>query len=279
MFEFAQPIGCSYPPWYDPAYWYEGVAPKFSWSKQASKLHEHVHVFFHLFAEQGEFFVALLALFLIAPRPKIFLLRWLREFTVWAPAVVALAAYSLIHIENRFLPGFLLILWLSLFAVLPIPNAAIARKVVWCVSIAVALFVGARVLSTAALQTAHLFGKRPNVYWDVAQQLRQLGVQPGDKVASIGFTFDGYWAHLAGVTIVTEVPQSDAGTFWISGPATKDQVLQTFARFSDKAVVSNRVPDFTEPPGWTRVSGWTPDGPATYFVRAIPDSSTPLPAR
>lgn len=279
VFEFAQPVGGSYPAWYDPTYWHAGLTPKVDLRREFSQFHGHLRFFFNLFAEQGEFFVGFFALFLIAPRLKVFLLRWLREFVVWAPALVALTAYSLIHLENRFLPGFLLILWLSLFAVLPIPDAAIARKVVWCVSLALALFVGARVLSTAALQTGHLFGKRPNVYWDVAQQLRQLGVQPGDKVASIGFTFDGYWAHLAGVTIVAEVPQGDAGTFWIADPATKAHVLQLFAKFGAKAVVSNRVPDYTEPPGWTRVSGWTPDGPATYYLRPIPDSSTPQPAQ
>jgi hypothetical protein len=277
VFEFAQPIGGSYPAWYNPTYWHEGVTPKLSLRGEMIRLHDHLHIFFDLFAQQGEFFVALFALFLINARFNIFLRRWLREFILWAPAILALVAYSLIHVENRFLPGFLLICWLSLFGALPLPDSAIARKVVWCVSVALALFVGVRVLSTAALQTGHLFGARPNVSWDVAQQLRQLGVRPGDKVASIGFTFDGYWAHLAGVTIVAEVPQGDAGVFWLADPVTQAKVFELFSKFGAKAVVSNRAPEYTEPAGWTRISGWTPDGPATYYLRAIPDPHSPQP--
>lgn len=274
VFEFAQPIGGSYPAWYDPAYWYAGVAPKFAPRIELTRLNQHLHYFVDLLGAQAEFVAGFFALLLIALRPTLFLRRWLREATVWAPAIVAFGAYSLIHIETRFLPGFLLITGLSLFAVLPIPDAALSRKVVWCISLAIAATVGFRVLWTAALQLGHI-PTRTSVYWQVAQQLRDWGIRPGDKVASIGFTFDGYWAHLAQVTIVAEIPEGEAGTFWIATPETKSQVLALFAKYGAKAIVSNRVPQYTNPPGWTSIYGWTPYGYSFFFLRTIPGAAAP----
>jgi hypothetical protein len=123
--------------------------------------------------------------------------------------------------------------------------------------------VGIRVLGAAAIDGEHLLGHQRNTYWDVAEQLRQMGVQPGDKVASIGFSFDGYWAHLAGVTIVAEIPEGGAGVFWTSDPEVKSKVFQTFAELGAKAVVCNRVPEYSSPAGWQHI------GYSTFFVRGL----------
>jgi hypothetical protein len=269
MYEFSEPIGGSYPAWYDPSYWYDGVVPKFFLSREIYKVHMHLHFFAELFAEQGEFIAVFLALFLIAPVSKTFLMRWSREAFLWVPALVAFGAYSLIHIETRFLPAFLVIFWLSLFAALTIPDSAAARKIVWCVTIAVALTVGIRVLRSAVVEAGHVTGPRLNIYANVAQQLHELGLRPGDKVGSIGFGFDGHWAHLAGVTIVAEIPESDAGAFWIADPETKAKVFELFAKYGAKAVVCNRIQAHTIPSDWIRITGWTPDGRATYYVHPI----------
>jgi hypothetical protein len=266
MFEFAEPIGGSYPPWYNPSYWYAGVQPRFDVRSEFAKLHTHSHLFFDLFAAQGEFLAAFAALFLLAPRFKDFSQRWVQQAYLWLPALVAFLAYALIHVETRFLPGFLLLFWLSLFAALEIPEAAASIKVVWCVSIAVALAVGFGTLRDVTYQIGHVFtGSQLNTPWDVAENLRQLGVRPGDKVASIGFTFDCYWAHLAEVKIVAEIPEYEAGAFWVSDPETKSKVFQQFAKFGAKAVVCNRVQDFTAVPGWTRL------GTTTFYTRPIMD--------
>jgi len=74
---------------------------------------------------------------------------------------------------------------------------------------------------------------------------------------------DSYWAHLAGVKIVAEVPEGESGQFWLADPTTKSKVLTTFASLGAKAVVSNRVPAFTWPAGWTRV------GNSPFFVERI----------
>jgi hypothetical protein len=76
----------------------------------------------------------------------------------------------------------------------------------------------------------------------VAESLHRLGVQPGDKVASIGRTFDANWAHLAQVKIIAEIPRADANEFWAANEAVRSQALRTFGETGAKLVVADRVP-------------------------------------
>lgn len=264
VFEFAEPVGGSYPAWYDPTYWYDGAKPHFEIRPEIGKLRTHAYVFFDLLMSQGEFVMGLLALSLAATGFRSFARSWAGLACLWIPCLVALGAYALIHIETRFLPGFLIVLWMSVFAAFRFADSLNSKKVISCVSIALALTAGIRVVKSAVVESGHLLKHRENPYWEVAEELHELGVQRGDKVASIGFSFDGYWAHLAGVKIVAEVPEGDAGQFWLADPATKSKVLTTFASYGAKAVVCNRVPAFTWPPGWIRV------GNSTFFVEKIP---------
>lgn len=267
LYEFAEPVGGSYPAWYDPTYWWEGVIPRFDAKREILVFHNHLHFFYGLLTAQGAFLSGLLAFCLVAPDFKMLARQFMRGAYIWIPAVVALAGYSLIHVETRFLPGFLILLWLSLFRSVTLPRSAISRKLVWCITLAVAMTVGIGVLRTAVVEGGRLLRHQRNIHWDVAERLRQLGIRPGDRVASIGFSFDGYWAHLAGVTIVTEIPESGAGTFWVSDPEVKAKVFQTFADFGAKAVVCNRVPAYTLPYGWQKIGEQI--GDSDFFVREL----------
>jgi hypothetical protein len=263
LYEFAGPIGGSYPAGYDPAYWYEGVKPRFSLGGEIAILHKHLHVFYDLLFAQGEFLAAFFALYLFAPGFKRFAQHLLKDAHLWGPAVCAVGAYSLILIETRYLSGFLVILWLALFRSISIPRSVYLRTFVWCITFAVVLTIGVRVLRTAVVEGGHVLGKQTNIYWELAERLHQLGVHPGDRVASIGMSWDDYWAHLAGVTIIAEIPESGAGTYWVSDPDVKATVFKIFSQFGAKAVISNRVPMYTSPPGWTKIDD------SEFFVRQV----------
>src|SRR5437016_7138206 len=62
IYEFAQPIAGSYPPWYDPSYWYEGIRPHFSWNRQLWVLFRSANLYLKLFSRSGALYVVLLAL-------------------------------------------------------------------------------------------------------------------------------------------------------------------------------------------------------------------------
>jgi hypothetical protein len=53
-----------------------------------------------------------------------------------------------------------------------------------------------------------------------------LNVRSGDKVARIEGDFDADWARLLQVTVVAEVPFSDAQEFWAAPPEVQAQVIR-----------------------------------------------------
>jgi hypothetical protein len=93
--------------------------------------------------------------------------------------------------------------------------------------------------------------------------LHGLGIQPGDKVAVIGYGFDSFWARLARVQIVAEMLGAEADPFWLGDPALQSDVLQAFATAEARAVVAERVPSYADLSGWHRV------GDSDYYVRIL----------
>jgi len=100
---------------------------------------------------------------------------------------------------------------------------------------------------------------------EVAHELNDEGIVPGDRVAFVGFALpDHYWAHLAGVSIVAEVFHGDVESFWGAGPELKAQVLSLFAKSGAKAVIARDVPPMFFADGWRQVTG------TNYFVLMLP---------
>jgi hypothetical protein len=92
----------------------------------------------------------------------------------------------------------------------------------------------------------------------VAQELRALGAQPGDGVGVVGFGYDAYWARLAGVQVVAEVPPEAAAAFFASDAATRAEALRRFRGAGARAVVSDRAP--------AGAAGWRPVPGTPYAV-------------
>ena len=91
---------------------------------------------------------------------------------------------------------------------------------------------------------------------------------PGSKVGFIGSSFSAYWAHLARVRIVAEIPDvrwdpglrkaerpTAADCFWGVEPSARAAAMGAFVRIGVKAVLAcgnrNRVADS----GWQRIHG------------------------
>jgi hypothetical protein len=95
---------------------------------------------------------------------------------------------------------------------------------------------------------------------EVAQELHRLEIKESDKVAVIGYGFDSFWARLARVKIIAELPEEQAGDFWIGDETLRQEVLQTFASTGARAVVAEYVPAYAQLNGWHQVSG------TNYFI-------------
>ena len=263
MYEFSEPIGGTYPFWYNPEYYYQGLVPRFILRRQIQVLRSNAFIFFDgAISNEYDVIVAFLALLFLVPGFRLFVRSFLGNADLWVPAVVPLGAYLCLQAQPRYLPGFLLVLWASLFSSLILPRSQASKTFVWCITLALVATVSARVLTTAVSDVTHILHDRANQSGNVAEALRRMGIQPGDRVASIGYTFDAYWARLAGVKIVAEIPSAGAGVFWTADSELKSTVYDTFAKTGAKAIVCNRAPPgMPQPAGWQRVES------SDYWIR------------
>ncbi|HYG12463.1 MAG TPA: hypothetical protein VD835_21185, partial [Pyrinomonadaceae bacterium] len=134
LYEFGSPVAGTYPPWYDPAYWYEGVKPRFSLSQQLKAIAQNLllayqFLFYRFFP--GAVVSALFILFYMSRRGARRIARDVAAYGfLLAPALVASASYMLIHFEQRYFAPFVVVAGMSLFAVVRLPRTDDARRLV-----------------------------------------------------------------------------------------------------------------------------------------------------
>ena len=170
------------------------------------------------------------------------LLSWAVRFVglrdLWpliALPAAAFAVYLPVHVEDRFLGGFVIVLFLTLFAAVQLRPAD--QRSAGYVAIAVLITIGLGTADvTLRYATHHLAipGSGPNSVWQdvlAAEQLQKMGARPGDKVAVIGDGTGAYWARLAKLRIVAEVMGANHGAtqFWQSPEETQETVYAAFA--------------------------------------------------
>jgi hypothetical protein len=257
LYEFGTPVGGSYPPWYDPSYWWDGVVIHIHAWRQILVLEKNLRFYCRMAGQQAEFPAALLAFCLLTSGILICVRSVGKHWHLWLPALAGLLMYAAVVVETRYIEGYWIVLWLCLFSGLAIPDWAESRKFIRGVTLAVIIVTGVRAVSGAitGMHEAEIVtgATAINPYAEVATSLNQTGIQPGDKVASIVVSFDTYWARLAGVSIVAEIPESGSSTFWESGPEAKANVYEAISHTGAKAIVSNTVPRGLEPAGWKRI--------------------------
>ena len=264
LYEFATPARGTYPPGFDWSYWMEGAKPRFNLRGQIRVLRHSVGTYFQIFLLQLEYSLPVLVLFFF-PQDKS---RWkaaLYKYAyLWMPAFIACLAYSLIHVEDRYVAPFVLVLWISLFCCAFDAAAGIPRRVALALVFATISITGIRLAKFLASEVIVSASKQENVSWEISEQLRALGLQRGDKVSAIATPAGAYWAHLAGLTIVSEIPSGEQDFFWTTDPATQRNVFQLLAGTGARLVVTK------DPPPAAIDRGWIPLGDTSYYAHTLP---------
>lgn len=272
LFAFDGPVIGTYPPWLDPSYWNEGLHWHFSLRAQLEVLASNslTETSLLLRAQSGLLTGVIILGFLSGAAWRA------RIRDLWPLIVVPLAAFAMyapVHVEPRFLGGFVLLVFLTLAA-----TASFRRtegRIGGIVALAVFITMAVGTVDTGfRYLTGRLAipGSGPNSVLDqvtVANQIRQMGLSSGDKVAIIGDGTGAYWARLAGVRIVAEIMASyhDEQQFWRSPEQTREVVFKTFSGTGAKLLVADNPPEaFTN--GWIHIRG------TTYYVRPLSDDST-----
>ncbi len=265
LYEFDGPVGGTYPMWYDLSYWNEGmrihIAPtrhlflimRFAWRCLIS-----------LANEQAVILVAAIVLHCLSQG------RWWRniakEWILLAPAAAGLTLYALTWPEWRYLGAFVVLVWLAVFLAASAPDSQQLLQPAETVS---TILTGILMLQMVTSVPGWVPARSANEeYGHLLTALPALGVAPGSKVGFIGSSFSAYWAHLARVRIVAEIPDvrwdpglrkaerpTAADRFWGMEPSARAAAMGAFLRIGVKAVLAcgnrNQVADS----GWQRIHG------------------------
>jgi hypothetical protein len=262
IYEFSEPVGGSYPIWYDPSYWYDGVVTHFSPRGHLRAVSSNVAALYEiLFLNVSNVLLAgFLTLYLFSRRKWRLVLDLAPYSSLVIPALAGLAIYSIITVELRYVAPFVMLLWLALFSALRLPNNQEARRLISCViSILMALMVitvtassnHEAYLTLRSLTSGEDFSAHEQS--EVANGLRQMGVRAGEKVAFFGESAQAYWAHLASVRIVAEVEEQNVGMFWAADETLKSQIFETLNRTGAKVIITRNPPLQSDPGGWKRI--------------------------
>ncbi len=255
IFEFAAPIEGSYPPWYDPSYWYDGIVARFELGNQLRAVRYTIEEYVGIVAYMGGLFVGFLGIALLSRQYGPAWKEAVREWMLWVPAFAALGIYGLVYVESRHVAGFFVLVWLALFAGLRLPRTEVAQLQIKCLTIATVLMLSVGIAWLAGRSVYRAVHPEPFVNLLVAEGLHKEGIEPGDKVASIGDSLSGYWAHLAGARIIAEIPLTEIADFAEADADRQIKVMSVLSRIGAKAVVIDRTPPANAPAGWRQIDG------------------------
>jgi hypothetical protein len=266
IYEFRTPIGGTYPPWYDPSYWHEGLVWNFDLERQARAFAANIRIFFLTFLFEYQGILIILNLIALAPMCKFYLdLKIiLGNMKLLIPCMVTLTMYSIVHIEQRFIGAFIVLIYGVVVSGLRLADSEASRRLYSRPSVAMLSIV---VLTVNVLLTYPVTfnlrggGVWTDWQWHLAEGIQQLGMRRGDQVAVIGFFgFNAYWARLAGVRVTAEIPPQDAHDFWAGDHARQSEIIETFRNIGVKAIVSQNVPPLAAASDWPEI------GPTNYHV-------------
>jgi hypothetical protein len=281
-FEFGLPVSGTYPPWFDPTYWYKGLTLRIDLEKQIKIFKAKSQLVGYLFFTIPSALVALIILVLSGK----FLIWFQNVRACWfliIPALAALLMYSMLHVDPRYIASFSTVLWLCIFISIALPSILKLQrlfKTLLLTSGAIFLVTMlTHITDDIYFMIDEISNKREiirNEQWYVARSLSDMGLRPGDRVAYLGKGHDAYWARLGKVKIVAEIPvvftraddffssqiidYAEIERFWKSPPDIKKQVVQALANSGANMIVCERVPSGIVPAGWQKV------GTTTYYA-------------
>lgn len=267
IFEFATPIAGTYPPWYDPSYWNEGLKRKFNLQRQLTTILSNILLCWKLFLGcliAGYFFLSFVSSSFTRMRQDL-----LANWRILLLAVSGLGGFIIMtrlspldpepwgYKQIRYIAPFIVLLFLAVFSSISLPNSRKIKRLIVGLTISILVAVNTQLpymvsLTYKTMQTAE--EKTENIHWEVAQALSAMGVQPKDQVAILGKK-ETYWARLARLRIIASLP--DQSRFWSVDSTTRLEALNAIEKTGAKAlVIEPRLPksrDVIHDLGWQKV--------------------------
>ena len=89
----------------------------------------------------------------------------------------------------------------------------------------------------------------------IAETLLEQGLERGDEVGFIGYSYSAYWARLARLKIIAEIHPEDIRVFWEADAEQRERALKAFAEAGAEAVIAEPTGGESPPPGWESIGG------------------------
>jgi hypothetical protein len=264
VYEFASPVGGTYPPWYDPAYWYQGATPSLDLRRQFLVLGSGLGFYLLLAREQAGMAACVLILLAFGSYPKRYLRKQIATAGMMALAASVFLMYALVYVESRYIASFMVLLWGSVLAAIRLPVNRLSTRLAERAGALLVFFTLINVLALQFQQWNLLrWGERTRTATEdlqssplpgeVARELLRIGIRPGESVATIGCGLEASWAYLAGVRIVAEMQSFEAEPFYRGSEAVEAAVRNAFEGTGARAIIAEYVPRHAELDGWYRV--------------------------
>jgi hypothetical protein len=271
VFGFQESLVSTYPPSFDPQYWYAGMKIKFDLRSELSTLKRNTSLYFAMpLMTMWGVIGAVGILLMISGNMRISIQNHPLGWALLIPGIVGSCVYLPVLVEPRYVAPFIVLVFLGLFPIILSRRTADAAKRSAITIIAIA---GSVTLLTLLIVILHAIHEKESValggYGQTAECLNQEGLHPGENTAVIGSGVEGMiWARLARVRIVAQIPLEYANDFWrASDPRTKAGVYDAFVRAGAKAVVTEETPPEVGFADWHRV------GNTRYFVHFLAQSN------
>ena len=270
VYEYATPISGTYPPWYDPSYWHDGIQTHIGVQRQIrTSLLAAAECGLILFSPSLGFCITipLIFLYLLSPNIRQCLARAAQNWVLWIPALAGIGLYSLVVIIPRYVAGLVCLIWMVGFSGVGLPRSKASRPLMTATAIVVAvltcLVAGWTIFEARDQAVFARSDVATSVCAEVAEALIARGLDPGEKIAVISpWLFPSrqgaYIARLAGVRIIAEARPDE---YWSADENTRGEIDSQFAAAGAKAIL-------TQTPARLN-SNWVRLGNTEYYLHAL----------
>jgi hypothetical protein len=266
VFEFGDPVVGTYPPWYDPSYWNEGMNAQFRLRSQLRVLVQSGLTYARLLVSQLGLLAGVLIFVFMggkATRSAI-----MANWPLLAGACLSIGTYSLVLVKTRYVGGSIVLLLLPVVAGIRVPKhkLLLSKYVAAAVMVTILFSVVVNIAGTAYASLT--VGAHPSQREQIraAEELARWGLKAGDKVAVVGDGMTDFWARLGRLKLVSEVASPEAGNreFWASSWEQRDSAYTCLSRTGARLVVAWNPPANNVDPGWKQISD------TNYYAHFLP---------
>jgi hypothetical protein len=264
VFEFATPVGGTYPPWYDSSYWRDGLVTHIDIRGQFRALADGARAYLAIARQEIGLIVAIIVLCAMDWKRDAWPNKFVALWPAWLLPLAGLGMFWLVLVETRYVASFIVILAMCCLGGIRVHTSQWTRRVLIVLTLVV---VVQNLMGVALVAPRNAYSSifRPrHTQWEVARALTEQGVRPGDRVATvIDHRIGDYWAYLAGVKIVEEIPYQQLPQVATLDATSRAELINVMRRPGVDVIVT--IPNSAQTPGfqWRRLAN------TTYFVALL----------